>query len=569
MSEKIPAGIKKNGFFLMVFFLIFLLSECNKPLTFVRDTGMDSVAISLPKKKLLLIAVAGAKGSAMKSADIPNIRSLLAHSLYSWDAVCDTISTDQAGWANLFTGTDAGKNGTLDGSYAGNKFSDYPTFIARLKNQRSEARIISISDDPSLNDTLITPGSVDAAVALNDDKTVKDSAVGRLQHDDPDVMVVSFNGVNRAGTEEGYSDLSPGYLEAIHQVDGYVGEIIAALKGRMQAAPEDWMIIITSNHGGKADGTYGGASQEERNNFVLYYNLQLTSSEVKMPLVNVPYSGKFPFFYRENGEDHAAYSGDALYHFGADQDFTIEFNILAGPSDARRDNPIITNKNWNSGNNTGWIIYIESGNIRINYKGADASRIDMRNGPVVEDGKWHHITITFNRQENISIYMDGKFYVSGPSIKDNGNVDAGYPLVVGTHGTLDFNYYGYNVGSLESYVSDVRVWNTVLSPELINDWAFIPVTADHPDYSSLVGYWRMMGGEDADTEIKSSLSSRPSLEVSYGLKWNEVDGVLNPSDIDATQFVPHSVDIAVNAMAWMGLKIMPEWKLDGKLWILQ
>lgn len=569
MLKNLPAITRRSFFSFIILFLHFLLSDCNKPLSIVEQGVTDSVSVALPHKKVLIIAIQGAKGSVMKSADIPHIKSLLSNSIYSWDAVCDTVSSDQAGWANLFTGVRSAKNGIFDGSYQANNFADYPSFLTRLKRGKNDIRIISIGDSPSLNDTLITQDATDATISLNDDETVKDSSVNRLQHDDPDVMVVAFSGVNKVGINHGFSTASTAYENALQSVDNYVGQILSALKSRQNFASEDWMIILTSNHGGKANGAYGGNNQDERNSFVINFNGRFLQEEIKMPLVNVLYSGKFPFFYRENGVDHAAYTNDAAYHFGADQDFTISFNILANKSSARRDNPIITNKDWNSGNNIGWLIYMDNGNIRINYRATDASRIDMRNGPVVDDGKWHHITVTFDRQKNISIYMDGKFYVSGPSIKDNGNIDSGLPLVVGTHGTLDFNYYGYNTGSLDAYVAGVRIWNTVLSPQVINEWAFIPVTSDHPDYSSLIGYWKMIDGKDADQKIKSSILAKPDLIINNGLKWNEVDGVLNPSAIDATEFVPHSEDVAINVMAWMGLKILPEWKLDGKLWILQ
>src|SRR5690606_37107629 len=126
----------------------------------------------------------------------------------------------------------------------------------------------------------------------------------------------------------------------------------------------------------------------------------------------------------------------------------------------------------------------------------DASRIDMRNGPPVADGKWHHITVTFDRQNNISFYLDGKFYVSGPSIQGDGNIDATYPFVVGTDGTLNYSYNGPD-GSGDNYISDIRVWKTVLDPTTIANWAFQPITRDHPDYNSLIGWWKATDGPDA------------------------------------------------------------------------
>jgi len=543
------------------------LSCCNKPVLFDEADGQDSAFNLPPQKKILLISLQGAIGSVMKDADIPHIRGLLSSSIYSWDAVCDTVSTDQAGWACLFTGVGIDKNGITGTSYAGNHFEAYPSLLSRLKNANAGYRIVNISSDASLNDTLLGQQDADISLQLNTDAAAKDSAIERLGQDDPDALFVTFSGINKAGTAHGFSASSPVYVAAIQTADSYIGEIITALKNRKSYADEDWLIIVTSNHGGTATGDYGGAERDERNTFVLYSNKSFQSKEIKMPLVNVPYDGIYPFFYRADSKDHAAYTSNAAYHFGADQNFTIEFNIRT-TYDGGDDHPVIANKNWGSGSNTGWVIYKQNGNIRINYRGDAASRIDMRDGPVVADGKWHHVSVTFDRQDKISIYMDGVFYVSGPSIKDNGNIDSGLPLAIGADGTLDYGYNGPN-GSGDNYVSDIRVWNTVLTPAEIAQWAFQPVTKDHPDFTHLIGYWKANEGPSASNTIRDFSATAADLSIQYGLRWDTISDVLNPSNIDPTSFVPKSVDVVANVLAWMGIKIEPAWDLDGQVWILE
>ena len=203
----------------------------------------------------------------------------------------------------------------------------------------------------------------------------------------------------------------------------------------------------------------------------------------------------------------------------------------------------------------------------MNYKGASGSRVDVRNGPPVADGKWHHITVTFDRQGVVSFYKDGKFFVSGPSIKDMGTVDAGLPFVVGTDGTLNYGYNGAN-GSGDNYIADIRVWNSVLPESVIYNWAFRTVTKVHPNYTSLVGYWKANEGPTGNF-IKDYSPSAIDLTISNGLQWDAKKDILNPSDVDATLLVPHSMDLAVNVLAWMGMKMKLEWMLDGKTAIVQ
>jgi hypothetical protein len=564
MNKTIPA----KGWCVPLFALVtvLLLSYCNKPVSYYEELGIDSAKVNIVRKKVLLINIQGARGNTLRDAEIPHIKGLLTNSIYSWDAVCDTVSTDHAGWAELLTGVRNSKNGVSDESYLNIQLSEYPSFLSRLKAMNEKINITNISSVPTLNDTLIPAASATVIVKANTDIAAKDSAVNRLKNGDADVMIVSMRDVNEAGKQHGFSAASNAYLSAITTADQYIGEILAALKSRSGYANEDWMIILTSNHGGTDEGTYGGKTFNERNTFVVCYNNRFVPKEIIIPPVNVPYAGKYPFFFRKDGYDHAAYTDNTAYRFGSDVDFTVEFNIHT--TGAQQDNPIITNKNWNSGSNTGWIIFINGGNIRINYKGAAAGRIDMANGPPVADGKWHHITATFDRQNNISIYKDGLFFVAGPSIKDKGSLDAGLPLTIGTHATLNFDYYGPNDGSLNSYVSDIRIWKKVLSPKTIEDWAFKNISQAHPDYASLIGYWKASNGTDSDVRLMDESPTKANLIIQNGLRWDYIDELLNPSAVDATALVPQSVDVSANVLAWMGMKIQPSWLLDGKIVIL-
>lgn len=546
---------------------ILLFTGCNQPVEFNELTkGEHNVNISLPHKKVLLISIQGARGAVMETSDIPYIKGLLPHSIYSWDAVCDTSSTDQAGWASLYTGVKGDKSNVLGASYINNNFDRYPTFFSRIEGEKS-LNMIQINDVPTLNDTLWAGLQSVVSIDVKDDEAVKDSAVNRLKTGNPDLLAVSFHEVNEAGKQNGFDSGSHAYIQAIEQIDSYVGEMLRALKSRVNYNREDWLIILTSNHGGKDDGSYGGNSLEERNGFVIYNNTHFSSREVKIPLVNVPYAGTFPFFYRKNGSDHAAYTDNPVYHFGDAQDFTVEFNIRT-TNNSKDDHGIIGNKDWSSGSNIGWMIYKQYGNIRLNYRGADASRHDVRDGPFVADGKWHHITVTFNRQKEIIFYENGKFYEAGPTIKGDGNIVSGLPLGIGSDATLDYGYYGDNATG-DNYIAGIRVWNTVLDPETIAKWSFIPVTKAHPYYDNLIGYWKANNGHDGDQVIKDYSPEKADLTILNGLEWDRIDDVLNPSAIDPTTSVPHAVDVSVNIMAWLGVKILPEWELDGSLWIIQ
>jgi hypothetical protein len=163
--------------------------------------------------------------------------------------------------------------------------------------------------------------------------------------------------------------------------------------------------------------------------------------------------------------------------------------------------------------------------------------------------------------------MDGKFFVSGGSIANKGSLDAGLPLAIGSDGTLNYGYNGANTSG-ENYIADVRVWNTVLPAATIEAWAFRTVTNQHPSYASLIGYWKANEQPGGNT-IKDYSPSGVDLVMQNTPRWDARTDVLNPSSIDATLLVPRAMDLTSNVLAWMGVKMKPDWGLDGKVEIVE
>src|SRR5690606_40003251 len=60
-----------------------------------------------------------------------------------------------------------------------------------------------------------------------------------------------------------------------------IGECLESINKREDAENEDWLVVITSGHGGKADGYWLGASQEERNTMCIFYYKGYSSVEMK------------------------------------------------------------------------------------------------------------------------------------------------------------------------------------------------------------------------------------------------------------------------------------------------
>lgn len=144
------------------------------------------------------------------------------------------------------------------------------------------------------------------------------------------------------------------------------------------------------------------------------------------------------------------------FRFGESTDFSVAFWIK--PEGINGDPSIISNKNWNSGSNTGWILAINgSGDLIWNYKTSQSSRLDYHL-PNISDHYWHHIVVSHDRKNG-----EARFYKDGSLIKTvdisgmKGTLDSSYTTKIGQDGT---GKYG---STLTAQVDDLQMYRNVLT----------------------------------------------------------------------------------------------------------
>jgi len=93
------------------------------------------------------------------------------------------------------------------------------------------------------------------------------------------------------------------------------------------------------------------------------------------------------------GRTHVVLGTAFDLNFGESTDFTVA--LWANTTGWQNDAALISNKDWDSGSNTGWVIAGEgggSGSWQWNYKGETGGRVDYDpSGPILSDGEWHHL----------------------------------------------------------------------------------------------------------------------------------------------------------------------------------
>jgi hypothetical protein len=129
----------------------------------------------------------------------------------------------------------------------------------------------------------------------------------------------------------------------------------------------------------------------------------------------------------------------------------------------------LSNKNWDNGGNQGLVLASQNiGGFNWNYRDSISPRRDSPNGPVIRDGQWHNLVMTFKRTGVVSSYVDGTLVDTTSMAPDAGNAvgtfdthTLGLRWFIGTDGRGA--YTGGNAAEIDMLFDDLGIWRRVLS----------------------------------------------------------------------------------------------------------
>ena len=237
-------------------------------------------ASAQPVKKVLMIGIDGAGGRYVREATTPNLDALAADGAIRYDffnegglfaSPPEGYGASGVNWSTIVTGHSAANHGVVDNSFANNRFDEFPHFFAHVKAADPTARTVSIANWTPINTQILNDQFADVELdsfpgnASQRDGFVKNNAVFELINNDADAMFLHFDQVDAAG--HAFSWGSVQHDAAIEVVDGLVGEVMTALNSRpgVAAGEEDWLVLVSADHGA-AEGSFGHvASQGEPN----------------------------------------------------------------------------------------------------------------------------------------------------------------------------------------------------------------------------------------------------------------------------------------------------------------
>lgn len=240
-------------------------------------------------KKAIIIGYDGCRADALTLAEknFSGINKMLGNGASCNLIYCggvnypaeNTQATSTApGWCSVLTGVWADKNGITGNGQT--KTMEYKTLMTSLTEDEviDSARFITswdghfVTDDSTYKLEKAYCEEKGLNVAFNycsTDTESANTAIKDIKSDDcSDFIFAIYEGTDHAGHTFGFSTNNPIYRAGFRLNDILAYRTLNAIESRDTYESEDWLIIITSDHGGFETG-HGGPTIQERMTFIV------------------------------------------------------------------------------------------------------------------------------------------------------------------------------------------------------------------------------------------------------------------------------------------------------------
>ena len=238
------------------------------------------------QKKVLILGIDGCRPDALIKAKTPHIDKLLKFSAYSIKAQTQKVPLSGPSWSSLLTGVSMKKHKVKNNSFSGHQFHKYPHFFKHVKSYDKNLVTGSIIHWAPINRHIVSHS--DIKERYSSDEIVAEQVVEALKSKGnqsmiPDVLFVHFDEVDITGHSSGFSPNNIDYIDSIELADEQFGMILKAIEKRKIKFKEDWLIVLTTDHGGHRYG-HSDDIPEVRSIFIIVQSDEIKIGQISTQL---------------------------------------------------------------------------------------------------------------------------------------------------------------------------------------------------------------------------------------------------------------------------------------------
>ncbi|SFP60756.1 Concanavalin A-like lectin/glucanases superfamily protein [Variovorax sp. 770b2] len=262
-----------------------------------------------PVKKAMLIGISGVQLSSLQAlvqqGKAPNFAGFTLMPAYTGGIVGSAgqqPTLSEPGWATVLTGTWANRHAVQDN--AATQLAAPSVFALLSQDAVPRHAAASVTRQEPLAALLASEsarGAIERLSLCADDACVIDSTTASIGAGTADLVVANLSDAGAVVRTKG---IGPEYDGALQAADAALGKIASAVAQRRQAHPEeDWLLVLTTDHGPAVDGFSDG--------------LQLLANKTAFIGLNKPGNAAFT---PTDASSQAPTSLDALYRFASAAD---------------------------------------------------------------------------------------------------------------------------------------------------------------------------------------------------------------------------------------------------------
>lgn len=243
------------------------------------------VVVSM-RRKVCLFGIDGVRADiALSERGMPWLAQL-AKAGRRHEMVIEPPTMSGPSWSTILTGSSYAEHGVLDNSFVGKRLAAHPDLLSRAFYADQTTTTFAAASWPPL----VQPGGLgpviherrEQAVAGLHRVVVRDGETNgypqadaeimaqsqwMLVNEGPDVNFVYFCAADDAGHL--YGARSDEYGVALASVDAHLQALTGCIAARAESLDEEWLVVVTTDHGQLDAGGHGGASSEECDSFVV------------------------------------------------------------------------------------------------------------------------------------------------------------------------------------------------------------------------------------------------------------------------------------------------------------
>lgn len=256
----------------LIVYLLLIFLGCEKPDISNNTDEVNNTPQTLKsnkKRKVLLVGIDGLQFEKIAGVNTPNIDKLNIVRAYS-AGITGTASEQKTksgpGWTTILTGVWLNKHGVSDNSTSNR--SQAKSVFQYIKEYNPSLKTSSIATWSPIHDFFTEQMNfVDNRYDGGNDDNAVTRALNDLNTNNPDFLFVHLDEVDGVGHSSGFGT---NYNNSIVKADTRLGSIMDAIELREQTLNEDWLIIVTTDHGRSPNGGYSHGDQtlSEKNIFI-------------------------------------------------------------------------------------------------------------------------------------------------------------------------------------------------------------------------------------------------------------------------------------------------------------